>query len=803
MRLGLDGEYRFFGQHGRNCGYVLAAVLSLGLTACGGGGGGGDSSTIYSIGGTVTGLDGTLVLQNNGGNPVTVEGDTNGNTSFLFPRLPQGATYEVTIRGAQPRGQTCTVENGSGTIRTTVRDIRVICDDNTYALGGTISGLIGSAQVVLQNNGADPLTLSSNGGFTFATPVPHGEDYAVTVRTQPGGGLACVVENGSGTIDAAPVDDIAVSCGQDPNLVLEVDSVKRFTFTWFDLEKDSYALYEDLNDGKGSNLVATFVPGDPAFDSREYTMEVFLPARINASYILEFCEGTVCEDSVPVQVSGTLTEAVGYVKASNTRANSQFGTRVALSADGGTLAVGAPFESSASDGTPGAEPNSGAVYVFTRSAPGVWEQQGEMLKASNVGGGVNAGGGLTDSGGDEFGFSLSLSGDGNTLAVGAPREDSDARGVYQALPHGTEDNNDALNAGAVYVFGRSSGAWGQQAYIKASNADAGDEFGFSVSLDASGDVLAVGAHLEDGDGTAESDDSLSGSGAVYVFSRSAGTWSPAAYLKASNPGSNDQFGNAVALSGDGSTLAVGARQEDGGAAGVGGEQNDAALNSGAAYVYTFNGMAWDDEPVYIKASNPDVGDQFGYSVALSGDGSVLAVGAWAEDGAVAGINGNQFDNAARDSGAVYLYTRDGAGQWSHEAYVKASNPDGSAVLDSPLITGDSFGYAVALSDAGDVLVVGAWAEDSAAAGLGGDQADNSLVNSGAAYVFRRTSGEWHQEAYVKASSPGSSDVFGDNLALSGDGKTLAVGAPLEDGGATGVGGEQNNSATNGGAVYLY
>jgi hypothetical protein len=796
MRLGLDGAYRFFGPHGRKCGYVLAAVLSLGLTACGGGGG--DSSAIYSIGGTVTGLDGTLVLQNNGGNPVTVEGDTNGNTSFLFPRLPQGATYEVTIRGAQPRGQTCTVENGSGTIRTTVRDIRVICDDNTYALGGTISGLIGSAQVVLQNNGADPLTLSSNGGFTFATPVPHGEDYAVTVRTQPGGGLACVVENGSGTIDAAPVDDIAVSCGQDPNLVLEVDSVKRFTFTWFDLEKDSYALYEDLNDGKGSNLVATFVPGDPAFDSREYTMEVFLPARINASYILEFCEGTVCEDSVPVQVSGTLTEAVGYVKASNTRANSQFGTRVALSADAGTLAVGAPFENSNGDGTftspgPGL-PNSGAVYVFTRTDPGVWAPQA-MLKASNAGGGSSADGDSGDSGGDEFGFSLALSADGDTLAVSALREDSNATGIYQTLPHGAEDNNSAPNAGAVYVFTRSDEDWTQQAYIKASNAGERDEFGFSVSLDASGDVLAVGAHLEDGNGIAESDDSLSGSGAVYLFARDGvGAWSQTAYRKASNPGSNDQFGNAVALSADGSTLAVGARQESG----VG----DFAPNSGAVYIYTFDGTVWDGTPAYIKAANADAGDQFGYSVALSGDGSVLAVGAWSEDGAVAGIDGDPSSNLAPESGAVYVFAREGV-NWTQDAYIKASNPNGTVPAADGFSVGDSFGYAVALSDAGDVLAVGAWAEDSAAAGLGGNQASNALSNSGAAYVFRRSDGEWRQEAYVKASNPGNSDAFGDNLALSGDGETLAVGAPLEDGNATGVGGAVNNSAVRSGAVYLY
>lgn len=799
MRSGSGGEHRFSGRSRWKRGYVAGVLLSLALTACGGGGGGGeDSSAIYSIGGTVSGLAGDLVLQNDGGNPITVSAGATGDTAFVFPgRVARGAVYAVTVR-EQPRGQTCTVANGSGTIRTTVGNVRVTCVDNTYAVGGTLSGL--SGMLVLQNNGGDPLTLSSNGSFTFDAPIAHGEDYAVSVLTQPGSGLACIVDNGSGTIDAAPVDDIAVSCKEDPNLVLTPESVKILRFTWFNLPgKTSYVLHEDLGDGNGPQEIDTFAAGDPEFTNGEYTMEVFLPARINASYILEFCDADGCEDSVPVHVSGALTEAVGYVKASNTRANSQFGTRVALSADGSTLAVGAPFESSAIDDPSVFNlPNSGAVYVFTRTAPGAWAQQ-DRLKASNAGGGSNPDENSIDSGGDEFGFSLSLSASGDTLAVGAPREDSDAGGIHQTLPHGAEDNDDALNAGAVYVFSRSGGAWGQQAYIKASNAGAGDEFGFSVSLDASGDLLAVGAHLEGGDGTAES----VGSGAVYLFARSAAVWDQTGYVKASNPGSFDQFGNAVALSADGSTLAVGARQEDGGAAGVGGPQNDDAANSGAAYVYTFNGTDWDDEPVYIKASNPDAGDQFGYSVALSGDGGVLAVGAWGEGGAVAGINGDSSGNSAPGSGAVYLYVRDGAGQWSHEAYIKASNPDGSVAPNNPLVTGDSFGYAVALSDAGDVLAVGAWAEDSAAAGLGGDQASNALLNSGAAYVFRRTSGEWRQEAYVKASDPGNSDAFGDNLALSGDGETLAVGSPLEDGGATGVDGPVDNAAGRSGAVYLY
>src|SRR5690606_29713350 len=141
--------------------------------------------------------------------------------------------------------------------------------------------------------------------------------------------------------------------------------------------------------------------------------------------------------------------------------------------------------------------------------------------------------------------------------------------------------------------------------------------------------------------------------------------------------------------------------------------DDAAPNSGAVYVYRFNGGAW-GAPVYVKATNTDSADWFGYSLALSADGSMLAVGAWAEDSAAQGINGNQTNNDAPGSGAVYVYVRDSLGQWSFDAYLKASNPQGS--VDGNPDLGDVFGYAVALADDGNILAVGAYSEDSNATG---------------------------------------------------------------------------------------
>lgn len=203
--------------------------------------------------------------------------------------------------------------------------------------------------------------------------------------------------------------------------------------------------------------------------------------------------------------------------------------------------------------------------MFTRNDANTWSQQA-YVKASNTGAG------------DRFGIAVDL--DGDTLAVGAYLEDSEATGIDGI------NNNAVDGSGAVYVFTRDlSSAWSQQAYVKASNTGAGDRFGRALGLD--GNTLAVGAYLEDsaaiGVNGTEADNAAQDAGAVYVFTRDAGgAWLQAAYVKASNTDGDDQFGLIVALSGD--TLAVGARPEDSAATGVNGDASDnSATDSGAVY----------------------------------------------------------------------------------------------------------------------------------------------------------------------------------------------------------------------------
>src|SRR5690242_18845250 len=159
-----------------------------------------------SIGGTVSGLTGTVMLQNNGGDDLGVS--ANGGFTFSAP-VANGGPFNVTVR-TQPRGQACSVANGTGIASgVSVSNVGVRCLADSFTVGGTVSGLSGS--VVLQNNGADNLTVSVNGGFTFASALSNASQYNVTILTQPAG-QTCTVAHGVGTVSGAIVTNVIVTC---------------------------------------------------------------------------------------------------------------------------------------------------------------------------------------------------------------------------------------------------------------------------------------------------------------------------------------------------------------------------------------------------------------------------------------------------------------------------------------------------------------------------------------------------------------------------------------------------------------
>ncbi len=258
------------------------------------------------------------------------------------------------------------------------------------------------------------------------------------------------------------------------------------------------------------------------------------------------------------------------------------------------------------------------------------------------------------------------------------------------------------------------------------------------------------------------------------------------------------------------------------------------------------------QQAYLKASNTKAAAYFGYSVAVSGD--TVVIGAQRESNGATGVNGNPKAGILTNSGAAYIFGRNGT-NWTQQAYLKASNPGpGDAFGSSVAISGDTavvgaewdgssgfhpvrsdtsaresgsafvfvrngtnwiqqaclkasnarpehgFGHSVAVS--GDIVVVGAINDSSSSAGVNGNQSDTNAPFAGAAYVFVRKDTNWTQEAYLKASNPDKEDRFGISVAVFGN--TVVVGAWWEDSNATGINGEQSdNSAPDAGTAYIF
>ncbi len=273
-----------------------------------------------------------------------------------------------------------------------------------------------------------------------------------------------------------------------------------------------------------------------------------------------------------------------------------------------------------------------------------------------------------------------------------------ARKAQPQGSNGDQGDNSAAGAGAAYIFTRDGNTWSQQAYLKASNSEAGDFFGSSTSI--SGNVVVVGAESEASNATGvdgnSSDNSAKNAGAAYIFTSNNGIWSQQVYLKASNTEEYDFFGSSVAVSGN--TVVVGAKNETSNATEVNGNQSDnSAPNAGAAYVFNRSGNIWSQQ-AYLKSTNNSGGDSFGSTVAIAGD--TVVIGALNDDGTIFLSSGA--------GGITYVFNRSGT-VWSQHAFFESSF----------IGHGESFGFSVAIAN--NTVVVGSVGEK---------------FHTGAAYAFR-------------------------------------------------------------------
>jgi hypothetical protein len=395
--------------------------------------------------------------------------------------------------------------------------------------------------------------------------------------------------------------------------------------------------------------------------------------------------------------SGADWNTVTTLTAADGAPNDEFGGSVALSADGKTALVGA-FEHS-----PGGHVHQGAAYLF--SGPG-WTQTSIADPL--------------DTQGDFFGSAVSLSADGRTALIGAYR---------------TEVNGHSQQ-GAAYVY--SGANWtGTPVTLTSSDGAANDWFGYSTALSADGSVALVGAVTHTLGSTPDLDQ-----GDAYVFSGA--DWATQAELTAPDEAAYDGFGTAVALSGDGSVALVGS------------PYHSVGVDAYAGAAYVFRGPDWAATPVELTSSDEAADDYFGTAVALSTPGTVALIGA---EGHTVGSNAGQ--------GSAYLFT--GADFGSQSELLAG---DGAA--------GDEFGIATALSASGTVSVVGA-----------------CLHNSGS------TPGLDQGSAYVFASSPVAADstISASPSSIAADGSstsTITVQAADADGNDLTLGGATVTLSTTSG-----
>jgi hypothetical protein len=287
----------------------------------------------------------------------------------------------------------------------------------------------------------------------------------------------------------------------------------------------------------------------------------------------------------------------------------------------------------------------------------------------------------------------------------------------------------------------------EESYIKASNPDPSDFFGFAVALE--GDTLVVGAPDEESSGEDDMGNSYQDAGAVYIFERTGTTWAQTAYLKSHNCDPGDLFGYDVAIDGD--TLVIGAPGEDSDSDYIdtNWSRND-AQDSGAAYVFRRAEQGWMQQS-YIKASNSSRENYFGLTVAI--DQGTIVIGAPAEQVPSQGINNYQewlYDDPQRTFGAVYVYveTED---SWAQQAYIKASNARAYR----------AFGKGISL--VGDLLVVGDPNENINNTGVSASPQGNPCISCGAIYVFEREESQWFQRQYIKAPVNSIDGFFGHDV----------------------------------------
>jgi len=474
------------------------------LSACGGGGGAAPvGAASYSVGGSVSGLTGTVVLQDNGVDNLTLT--SNGAFTFVTS-VADGSAYSVSVL-TQPGGQTCSVSTGAGTVSgSNITNVVLVCANNAYSVGGSVSGLTGS--IVLQDNNGDNLTVATNGTFTFATQVANGSPYNVTILTQPSNGQKCSVSGGSGTMSAT-VTSVVVTCVNRAWGTAALIETENLGSVWdpkivIDTNGNALAVWEQ-SDGTRYNIwanrytagtgwgVAALIETDNVGDA--YAVRVAFDAGGNALAVWEQSDGVRFNIWANRYTAGTGWGTAALIETDN--AGFAGAAQVAFDNNGNALAVW--------------EQNDGTRYnIWTnRYTAGTGWGTAALIETDNAGSATKA--------------QVAFDNNGNALAVWSQSD-------------GTRFNIWANR----YTAGTG---WGAAALIETDNAGSAEQP--QIEIDDQGNALAVWSQSA---GTMNSNN-------IWANRYTAGTgWGTAALIETDNTGEAifpkfafDTSGNALAV----------------------------------------------------------------------------------------------------------------------------------------------------------------------------------------------------------------------------------------------------------------
>ena len=539
---------------------------------------------------------------------------------------------------------------------------------------------------------------------------------------------------------------------------------------------------DDISD-ENTSIIADLAIG-------KNTIDVQVTATINVPKTIYDCEDPLVEDEITeddeeVDNDRVITysqsysieinrndiskfEAVELTLGMTPSENDQIGKIISINDD--FLVIGSPTEDSDSRGIMLAtdslnqnelSSNSGAVYVFQKTAVNTWQFH-SFIKSSN------------SEAGDLFGSAVVL--DGNTLVVSALGESSIASGVHSSSDIETNNlkvNNSALNSGALYIYEFDSqlNTWSEVYYVKPeinTISDANYNKGFGSQLAIYNNKLLVSAPLEDSDNGNPSNSNQPDSGAVYIYNRIANNaWEYDDVLKAINPGAGDKFGSSISLNDD--FYIVGAPFEDHSNRVITNNiqnldfdeaefEKNTRIDSGAVYVFTRSLQNNSFSPTaHIKSTNSDRDDYFGSSVSISNN--ILFIGAVGEDSNGKGLNRNMSNNDLADSGAVYVFNYYQETQnWLESTYIKANDSQSDALFGK-FLSADT-----------ENLFISAPLFNS-----------ETHQNTGKTYFYSFSAGLIEQDLTFQVTGTSAEERFGSAIGLYG--RNLAIGSSgfIEDG----------------------